>query len=170
MSSRCWADVASTRWPACPAAGAKPSPRKSARRSRRSRARTWSFALFSLKVFDDIVLANQGYVDLILSDAYTDRTYYMGTVDENNQVNFYDGMIRVVDPEGNEFVKYHAQDYAQHIAEHVEPWTYLKFPYLKGVGWKGFVDGEDSGVYCCTPLSRLNAADGMATPQGAGSL
>jgi F420-non-reducing hydrogenase large subunit len=123
------------------------------------------FALFSLKVFDDIVLANQAYVDLILSDAFTDRTYYMGTVDENNHINFYDGMIRVTDPEGKEFVKYHARDYAQHIAERVEPWSYLKFPYLKGVGWNGFVDGMDSGVYCATPLSRLNAADGMATPK-----
>jgi F420-non-reducing hydrogenase large subunit len=74
-------------------------------------------------------------------------------------------MIRVTDPNGNEFVKYEAKDYAQHVAERVEPWSYLKFPYLKGVGWKGFVDGEDSGVYCCTPLSRLNAADGMATPK-----
>lgn len=58
------------------------------------------FALFSLKVFDDIVLANQAYVDLILSDAYTHKTYYMGMVDEANKVNFYDGLIRVVDPEG----------------------------------------------------------------------
>ncbi|RME83390.1 MAG: Ni/Fe hydrogenase subunit alpha [Caldilineae bacterium] len=123
------------------------------------------FALFSLKLFDDIVLANQAYVDLILSDAFTHRTYYMGTVDANNHVNFYDGMIRVVGPTGKELVKYHARDYTQHIAEHVEPWTYLKFPYLKDVGWKGFVDGEDSGVYCATPLSRLNAADGMATPR-----
>ncbi|HID50699.1 MAG TPA: Ni/Fe hydrogenase subunit alpha [Anaerolineae bacterium] len=123
------------------------------------------FALFSLQLFADVVLANQEYVDLILSDAFTHRTYYMGTVDENNYVNFYDGLIRVVDPDGREFVKYPAQDYAQHIAERVEPWTYLKFPYLKEVGWRGFVDGKDSGVYCATPLSRLNAADGMATPQ-----
>ena len=123
------------------------------------------FALFSLKIFDDIVLANQQYVDLVLSDAFTHRTYYMGTVDENNHINFYDGKIRVVDPNGKEFVKYDPKDYAQHIAERVEPWTYLKFPYLKGVGWKGLVDGEDSGVYCATPLSRLNAADGMATPK-----
>ena len=123
------------------------------------------FGLFSLKLFDDIVLANQAYMDLILSDAFTHKTYYMGTVDENNLVNFYDGMIRVTDPEGKEFVKYQAKDYAEHIAEHVEPWSYLKFPYLKGVGWKGFVDGVDSGVYCATPLSRLNAADGMATPK-----
>ncbi len=123
------------------------------------------FALFSLKIFDDIVLANQAYVDLIVSDAFAHQTYYMGTVDDNNHINFYDGLIRVTGPDGTEFVKYPASDYAQHIAERVEPWTYLKFPYLKGVGWKGFVDGPESGVYCATPLSRLNAADGMATPK-----
>jgi F420-non-reducing hydrogenase large subunit len=124
-----------------------------------------AFAEFSLKLFDDIVLANQAYVDLIVSDAFTHNTYYMGTVDENNHVNFYDGKIRVTDPEGNEFVKYEAKDYAKHIAERVEPWSYLKFPYLKGVGWNGFTDGMDSGVYAATPLSRLNASDGMATPK-----
>ena len=123
------------------------------------------FALFSLQLFEDVVLANQAYVDLILSDAYAHSTYYMGTVDENNHINFYDGKIRVTDPEGKEFVKYESKDYMNHVAEHVEPWSYLKFPYLKNVGWNGFTDGMDSGVYCCTPLSRLNAADGMATPK-----
>jgi F420-non-reducing hydrogenase large subunit len=122
------------------------------------------FGQFSLKLFNDIVLGNKAYVDLILGDIYTHRTYYMGMVDENNKANFYDGQVRVVDPKGKEYVKYAPADYAKNIAEHVEPWTYLKFPYLKNVGWKGFVDGEDSGVYCATPLSRLNAADGMATP------
>jgi F420-non-reducing hydrogenase large subunit len=122
------------------------------------------FAQFSLKLFSDIVLGNKEYVDLILGDIYTHRTYYMGMVDENNHINFYDGKVRVVGPNGEELVKYAPQDYTQHIAEHVEPWTYLKFPYLKAVGWKGFTDGKDSGVYCATPLSRLNAADGMATP------
>jgi F420-non-reducing hydrogenase large subunit len=122
------------------------------------------FGQFSLKLFNDIVLGNKAYVDLILGDIYTHQTYYMGMVDEQNRVNFYDGEVRVVDPNGKQFVKYSPADYAEHIAEHVEPWTYLKFPYLKNVGWKGFVDGIDSGVYCATPLSRLNAADGMATP------
>lgn len=122
------------------------------------------FAQFSLKLFNDIVLGNKAYVDLILGDIYTHHTYYMGTVDANNKINFYDGMVRVVDPDGKEFVKYAAKDYAANIAEHVEPWTYLKFPYLKNVGWKGFVDGKESGIYCATPLSRLNASDGMATP------
>ncbi|MBI4727784.1 Ni/Fe hydrogenase subunit alpha [candidate division TA06 bacterium] len=123
------------------------------------------FAQFSLQAFDDIVLKNKAYLDLIISDVYLHKTYYMGTVDERNLVNFYDGMIRVTDPEGREFVKYQPKGYAQHIAERVESWTYLKFPYLKNVGWKGLVDGKDSGVYCATPLSRLNVADGMATPK-----
>lgn len=122
------------------------------------------FAKFTIQLFNDIVLGNPDYVDLIMSDAFIHRTYNMGTVDENNHVNFYEGMIRVVGPDGKEHAKYHAKDYLDYIAEHVEPWSYLKFPYLKKIGWKGFVDGEDSGVYKATPLSRLNAADGMATP------
>ena len=122
------------------------------------------FAKLSLKVFDDIVLKNKEYVDMILSDAYTQRTYYMGLVDENNKVNFYDGKVRVVDPEGKEFAKYLPREYLNHVAEHVEPWTYVKFPFLKNVGWKGFVDGKDSGVFRVAPLARLNAADGMVTP------
>jgi F420-non-reducing hydrogenase large subunit len=122
------------------------------------------FARFSLKAFNDIVLGNPAYVDMILGDAYTHRTYYIGTVDGNNKSNFYDGMVSVVDPEGTRIGKYAASEYTDWIAEHVEPWTYLKFPYLKKVGWKGFVDGMDSGVYVASPLSRLNASDGMATP------
>ena len=122
------------------------------------------FAKFSLKLFHDIVLGNSKYVELIKSDPYTLRTYYMGLVDEHNKVNFYDGKIRVVDPNGKEFAKFEAKDYLEHIAEHVEPWTYVKLPYLKKVGWKGFVDGPQSGAYRVGPLGRLNAADGMATP------
>jgi F420-non-reducing hydrogenase large subunit len=123
------------------------------------------FALFTLQIFHDLVLKNPTYLELITSDLYLHRTYCMGTVDPANRVNFYDGMIRVVDPEGEEFVKYHPADYHQHIAERVEPWTYLKFPYLKQVGWQGLTDGAKSGLYVATPLSRLNVADGMATPR-----
>lgn len=122
------------------------------------------FAQFSLQLFSDIVLGNQDYVDLILNDAFTHPMHYIGTVDENNKVNFYDGKVSVVDPEGNRLGKYSANEYTDWIAERVEPWTYLKFPYLKKVGWKGLVGGKDSGVYSATPLSRLNASDGMATP------
>lgn len=121
-------------------------------------------AKFTVGILNEVVLANPEYLELILSDTYTSRFHSMGTVDENNHPNIYDGMVRVVDPDGAEVVKYHPTDYLDHIAEHVEPWSYLKFPYLKAKGWHGFEDGPDSGVYRASPLSRLNVADGMATP------
>ncbi|MGA2062258.1 MAG: Ni/Fe hydrogenase subunit alpha [Thermoguttaceae bacterium] len=122
------------------------------------------FAKFSLKIFDDVVLANSEYVKLITGDIYVHKTYNMGMVDAQNRTNFYDGKIRVTSPAGKEHAKYDYSQYREYVAERVEPWSYLKFPYLKKIGWKGFVDGEDSGVYKATPLSRCNAADGMATP------
>jgi F420-non-reducing hydrogenase large subunit len=124
-----------------------------------------AFALFTLKTFEELVLGRPDYVDLIKSEAYYHETHYMGLVDEQDQVNFYDGKVRVVDPQGRQVTKFAAADYAQHIAEHVEPWTYVKFPYLRKPGWRGFVDGAESGIYRVAPLGRLNASSGMATPR-----
>jgi len=123
------------------------------------------FALFSLKIFDETVLQNPSYFSLITGEEYLQQTYYMGTVDDKNNLSFYQGMIRVVDPEGKEAFKYEPRHYREYISEHVEPWAYLKFPYLKKVGWKGIEEGKNSGVYCATPLSRLNAADSISTPR-----
>ncbi len=122
------------------------------------------FAKFGLKLFDDVVLGNKEYLDLITGDVYTMQSYYMGMVDANNKVNFYDGDIRVVDPEGKEVAKFKPADYMDYIGEHTETWSYLKFPFLKKVGWKGLTEGKESGVYRVAPLARLNVADGMATP------
>ncbi len=122
------------------------------------------FAKFTLNIFDNVVLKNKQYLDIIKSDIYYLSTYYMGLVDEKNKINFYDGKIRVVDPDGKEFTKFDAKEYLQHLEERVEPWSYLKILYLKNIGWKGFVDGRNSGIYRVAPLARLNASDGMATP------
>jgi F420-non-reducing hydrogenase large subunit len=121
------------------------------------------FAQFSLGLFHKMVLENTAYLDMIKSDAYTMQTYYMGTVDDQNRVNFYDGKIRVVDPAGKEFVKFVGKNYLDYLGEHVEEWTYSKFPYLKAIGWKGLAGGADSGIYRVGPLGRLNATDGMPT-------
>jgi len=123
-----------------------------------------AFATFTLQVFEDIVLANKDYVNLVVSDVFTHRTHYMGQVDANNHVNFYDGPIRVVSPTGQETAKFAPQQYLDFVAEHVEPWSYVKFCYLKPKGWQGFTEGEESGIYSVAPLARLNVADGMATP------
>ncbi len=122
------------------------------------------FAKFSLQLFRDVVLSNNDYVNLILEGPYNLKIHSMGLVDKNNHVNFYNGKVRVVDTEGKELYKYKPTEYLDYVSERVEPWSYLKFPFLKKIGWKGFVEGQDSGVYHATPLSRLNVADGMATP------
>ena len=111
------------------------------------------------------MLANTEYVELITGDVYVHRTYNMGMVDANNRTNFYDGKIRVTGPErqGARQVRLRRST-ASTSPSGSSRGSYLKFPYLKKIGWKGFVDGEDSGVYKATPLSRCNAADGMATP------
>ena len=62
----------------------------------------------------DVVLANAGYVDLILNGPYTLDVHNMGLVDENNAPNFYDGKVRVVDFEGKEICKYAPQEYADY--------------------------------------------------------
>jgi len=122
------------------------------------------FAKFSLQLLDDIVLKNKDYVELITKGPYQLSTYNMGLVDDKNRVNFYDGDIRVTDQKGSEYDRFQVRDYTDHVREHVEPWSYMKFPYLAGLGWKGLVDGPDSGIYRVGPLGRLNASDGMATP------
>ncbi len=119
----------------------------------------------SLELFHDVVLADKRYVDLVLGGPYTLDVHSMGLVDANNAPNFYDGQVRVVDFLGNEICRYGAPEYHEYVAEHVEPWSYLKFPYLKKRGWKGFREGIDSSLYCATPLARLNVADRMATPR-----
>ncbi len=122
------------------------------------------FAQTSLEIFRNVVLKNEKYMNLITNPAFNHGTYNMGLVDDNNRVNFYDGHVRVVGPDGEEYAKFPPERYLDYIEEKVVPWSYVKIPYLKGVGWKGIADGKDSGLYRVGPLGRLNAADGMATP------
>jgi len=152
--------------PVCglPGGVSKPLSKENRAEIERMAESTVKFAQFSLKLFHDIVLGNTKYVDLIKSQSYTLKTYYMGLVDKNNKVNFYDGKVRVVDQKAEEFLKFEPQEYLNHVTEHVEEWSYSKMPYLKKIGWKGLVDGADSGIYRVGPLGRLNASEGMATP------
>jgi len=122
------------------------------------------FASFSLDLFDSM-LQQEEIEEIVKGDLYTHETYYSGLVDANDKVTFYDGNVKIVAPDGSEFGRYEPKDYRDWIDEKVVPWTFLKFPYLKGVGWKGLVDGKDSGIFTVAPLGRLNAATGMATPK-----
>ncbi|MHC1564333.1 MAG: Ni/Fe hydrogenase subunit alpha [Candidatus Hecatellaceae archaeon] len=123
------------------------------------------FGKFTVKLFKDVVVGNPEYLNLVKSETYYLKTYYMGLVDGKGQLNIYDGNIRVVTPSGKFFAEFPVHEYLNHIAEHVEPWSYMKFPYLKKIGWKGFVDGEDCGIYRVGPLARFNVADGIPTSE-----
>lgn len=85
-------------------------------------------------------------------------TYYMGLVTPNGGLEHYDGGIRIVDPKGK-IVADHLdpRKYFEYIGEVVEPWTYMKFPYYKPLGYP-------SGVYRVGPLARLNIASHCGTP------
>jgi F420-non-reducing hydrogenase large subunit len=116
-----------------------------------------NFAVEALSIFETKLLAVPDIKEEIEGDTYYHRTHYAGLVDEAGRVNFYDGRIRVVNPRGKEVALFEAADYLEHIAERVVPWSYLKIPYLKNVGWRGMTDGEESGVYrvnACTVLKQ----------------
>ena len=85
------------------------------------------------------------------------HTGYMGLVTPENGLELYDGNVRLVDKDGAQLECFDAQDYLDVVAEHVENWSYLKFPYYKKMGWP-------DGVYRVGPLGRLNAIDHIDTP------
>ena len=85
------------------------------------------------------------------------KTGYFGMVTPGNGLELYDGQIRLLDQKGQQLEHFDGSNYLDYIAEHVESWSYLKFPYYKKMGWP-------NGVYRVGPLGRLNAADVIETP------
>lgn len=98
---------------------------------------------------------NEKYKDLIPHYANIE-TNYMGLV-KNGNLELYDGELRIIDKEGKKLTEFNPDKYLDYIAEHVEDWSYLKFPYYKD---KGFPDG----IYRVAPLARLNVAESISTP------
>lgn len=82
---------------------------------------------------------------------------YMGLVDREGGLQMYDGEIRVKDSQGNYLAQFKPDNYLSYIAEHVEPWSFLKHPYYRKLGWP-------NGFYRVGPLGRLNVIDKIGTP------
>ncbi|MDW8366863.1 MAG: Ni/Fe hydrogenase subunit alpha, partial [Abditibacteriales bacterium] len=63
-------------------------------------------------------------------------TFFMGLVNDEGGLEFYEGKIRIVDARGNIVAdKLDPPTYQDFIGEAVEPWSYLKFPYYKPAGY-----------------------------------
>jgi NAD-reducing hydrogenase large subunit len=107
----------------------------------------------ALTIVKDWADRNRG----LLEEFASFPTGYLGMVGPGNSLELYDGPLRHVGPDRGELHRFDGGDYLDYIAEHVEPWSYLKFPYFRDGGWPG-------GVYRVGPLGRLNAADRISTP------
>lgn len=83
------------------------------------------------------------------------ETHFGGITKEGN-LEFYDGPVKVIDKDGNSVHEFAANDYLDYIEEKVQPWSYLKFPYLKQIGFP-------EGNYRVGPLARLNIAENIGT-------
>ena len=122
------------------------------------------FAKTALEIFKQHVLEDRESMDMIQSDTFNLKTYYMGMTDKAGRLTFQDGDLVVIDPFGKRYAEFDARDYIDHIGEWVESWTYIKLCFLKKIGWTGLKEGEGTALYRVAPLARLNVADGMATP------
>jgi len=84
---------------------------------------------------------------------------FLGTVTHDGGLEYYDGVIRIVDSEGNIVAdRLDPQRYNTFIEEASEEWTYVKFAYYKPLGYPG-------GKYRVGPLARLNVAQHAGTPR-----
>lgn len=86
-----------------------------------------------------------------------------GLVDDAGCPDMYDGKLRIQHSSGNTRVEFDPKDYLNFIAEHVEDWSYLKFPYFKEHGFP-------KGCYRVGPLARINMADAVSTPKAQAEL
>ncbi len=118
----------------------------------------------SVELFKEVVVNNPEYSKLLREEKFNLRTNYMGTVDENGKVAYYEGVQRIISPSGEEVGRFTGKEYLEFFSEKTLPWSYAKFPYLKKVGWKGFVDGEGTPFCSVGPLARVNVSNGFSTP------
>ncbi|MEW5693098.1 MAG: Ni/Fe hydrogenase subunit alpha [Candidatus Hydrogenedentota bacterium] len=92
------------------------------------------------------------------------NTGFIGTVTDDGSLNFYDGKLRLMKPDGS-YTDFPCDKYTDFISERIENWTYLKFPYAKSWGEGFSMDtAAPKGIYRSNCLARINVADKMATP------
>ena len=94
-------------------------------------------------------------LDLVKELGYVE-TYHTGLVNKGVW-DVYNGDVRMKDKEGKIYAEFGSENYLDYMAEKVKPYSWLKFPYIKDLGYP-------EGVYRVAPLSRLNVADKMPSP------
>lgn len=89
----------------------------------------------------------------------TIRTPLLGLTNHHDQLEMYDGFLRLVAADGQIIADgLNPENYEDFISEAVEPWSYLKSPFYKPLGYPG-------GIYRVGPLARLNLVQTCGTPR-----
>jgi F420-non-reducing hydrogenase large subunit len=118
------------------------------------------FAKFAIAFAKESIFPK--YLDLIKSVGIIE-TGFLGTVTDDGTLELYDGKARLMKPDGS-YEEFQYDQYTEYIGEHIEPWTYLKFPYAKKWGDFSMDLDNSSGIYRTNTLARINVCDKMATP------
>jgi NAD-reducing hydrogenase large subunit len=102
---------------------------------------------------------------LLLADAAraarfaTVPSNFVSLVGADGALDLYDGRLRAIDADGRRLLDgVPAAAYAEHLAEEVRPWSYMKFPYLRALG-------RERGWYRVGPLAHVNCCDGIPSPE-----
>ena len=84
---------------------------------------------------------------------------FLGLMPPDGGLEFTDGTLRLIDAAGNIVVDgMEAADFDQEFGEAVEPYTFMKFPYYRKMGYP-------DGCYRVGPLARLNLVEHTGTPR-----
>ena len=93
------------------------------------------------------------------------ETGFLGMVDQDGALNFYDGMLRLkAAGDSGKYVEFKPEDYRDYIGEQSVDWSYVKFPYAKSAGGLSLDPENPVGVYRANSLARLNVCDHLSTP------
>jgi F420-non-reducing hydrogenase large subunit len=123
------------------------------------------FAEFTLGMYDRAILQNADNQGLLFDKDFETRNFDVCLVDNDGNMNLYDGHIRISGPDGSTYATIKDDQYFDHFSEKVMEWSYVKFPYLKRIGWNGFTEAPENGIIRVGPLARMNVTKGMATPK-----
>lgn len=118
------------------------------------------FAKFAMAFAKESIFPK--YLDAIKTVGIIE-TGFLGTVSDDGTLDMYDGKARLMKPDGS-YEEFEYSDYTDHIGEHIEPWSYLKFPYAKKWGDFSMDLDSPSAIYRTNSLARMNICDKISTP------
>ncbi|MDT8300298.1 MAG: Ni/Fe hydrogenase subunit alpha [Sedimentisphaerales bacterium] len=118
------------------------------------------FAKFAIAFAKESIFPK--YLDAIKTVGIIE-TGFLGTVSDDGTLDMYDGKARLMKPDGS-YEEFEYSDYTDHIGEHIEPWSYLKFPYAKKWGDFSMDLDSPSAIYRTNSLARMNVCDKISTP------